>query len=178
MAWTTQGKAEFAARVARIETRGGGVAEVFNADRRHARLQVHNPRRGPGIAAWFLKLPLALTVGALSFVLAQYLTFRIGEIPEEFSDPDYILAAQSVVALLMVLFAKLFFNLNAKTHLLLCLAGLAAGISMSHNLVHIAPEPWAQVFSTGWVEEVRAQTRPGTLYFRGTSIPLSQLSLG
>lgn len=176
MATRAQGHADFTARVQRIETRGAGVSEVFNAN-----ITLGQPRLAGSrffCIGCLVKIPLALAVGALAFVVAQYVTFLIGDIPEEFSNPDYILAGQSLLALVLVFFARLFFSLTAKTHFVLSIAGLVAAMSLMHNLVHIAPEPWAMVFSNGWVNEMRATAAPGTLHFRGTTIPLSQLTLG
>lgn len=186
MAVASQGKHEFLDRIQRIEKRGVGVAEVFNVESTRTRRHIIGSKRPARQKTArknrsLTKLLLALAIGALSFVVAQYATFRISDLPdlpEQFSNPDYVLIGQSGVALFLVFLCRMFFNLTAKTHMVLSVLGFAAAMSLMHNLVHLAPEPWAGVFSQGWVNELRSHTEMGTLYFRGHTIPLSQLSLG
>ena len=183
MAACAQGKAEFFERLQRIEKRGGGVNELFNVEtpraaRKRARKVRARAKTGGGFS--IVKLPLALAVGVLSYLAAQYVTFRLGDLPPEFSNPDYILAGQALFAMALVFFARMFLSLTAKTHFVLSLVGLVAAMSLMHNLVHIAPETWAGIFSDGWVQEIRASTRPNTLHFRNIDypLPLDALKLG
>ena len=174
MATMAQGHAEFAARIQRIEARGGGVAEIFSGDDRSSfvgRPKARKAKSGSALS-FVLKLPVALATGALSFVGAEYAVFAVGDLPEEFSNPDYVLAGQSVIALVLVFIARLFLSLTTKTHLLLSVLGIAAAMSLMHNLVHMAPGQFAGVFSQGWVDEIRATTQPNTLHFRNIDYPL------
>ena len=168
MAATAQGHAEFLARVNRIEKRGGGVSEVFNGDGITLRQNMARRRRCRGC---FLKTPLALVLGGFAFLVAQYATFSV-TIPEEYALPDYILGAQIFLALCLVLFFRLFFNLSGKLPMTMGFLGLALGVTAMHNLVHVAPDTWAMLFSPGWVSDIQAHTQAGTLQFRGTVISL------
>lgn len=176
MATIAQGKTEFSARLQRIEKRGAGVTETFNAQSpRSAVRRMRKVRGGAGRRLPIMKLPLALSVGALSYLAALYGTFLIGDLPPEFSNPDYILAGQAAMSLFVVFVARMFFGLTAKTHFVLSLVGLAAAMSLMHNLVHMAPEPWAELFSPGWVNEILTSTKPDTLHFRNIDYPLDAL---
>ena len=172
MATSAQGQTEFAARVSRIETRGAGVAEVFNGGGQSALQKQRGRKRHPGKSG-LIKVPLAFVSGAASFMVAEYATFRLGELPKELSDPDYILGGETALALAVFLIVRLIFELTGKMYFLLGLTGLVASITMMHNLVHMAPEIWAMAFSQEWVSELQSSTEPNTAMFRDIVIPLS-----
>lgn len=169
MAAIAQGRAEFSARVQRIETRGGGRCEVFNGE--GIVFQKKTPA-GPPLKVRLGKLVLALLIGAAAVFAAQYAIFALGDLPEEYNKPDYILGGKIALALVVMFAMRLFFNLNTKPQLALSVMGVALGLTAMHNLVHLAPEPWEVVFSPRWVAEMRASTAPGTLQFRGLVYPL------
>ena len=123
-------------------------------------------------ASCLLKAPLALAVGAASFVAAKFVTFKLGDLPEEFSNPDYILGGEVMLALTLIFVCRLFFNLSRKTHLILSLAGLVAMLGLMHNLVHMEPDLWSSAFSRDWVNDIRASTSPNTAQFRDMVLPL------
>ncbi|MDU8926962.1 hypothetical protein RXV86_06165 [Alisedimentitalea sp. MJ-SS2] len=167
MATSAQGHSEFAARIHRIEARGTGITEMLTGDERQIIGARKALRQAKGTCTgWVVKTPLALAVGALSFVAAKFTTFSIGEIPEEFSHPDYILGGEVMLALALIFTCRLFFSLSHKTHMVLSLAGLVAMLGLMHNLVHLEPDLWAQVFSYDWVANVLASTKPNTAQFR------------
>lgn len=160
------GQDDFRARIGRIEKRGGGVCEIFNGD--GARQRLRHVKRKP--RSRFLKVPFAFFLGGLAFLIAQYITFALGQLPKEYNDPDYILGAQIVASILLVLGFRLFFNLTTKPQFVMSLMGLVLAVTAMHNLVYAAPSYWSMVFSPGWVSAVRAQNEPGTLSFRGEAI--------
>ncbi|WP_322865834.1 hypothetical protein U5922_006290 [Aquicoccus sp. G2-2] len=160
------GQDDFRARIGRIEKRGGGVCEIFNGDGAPRRLRHVN--RKP--RSRFLKVPFAFLLGALAFLIVQYITFALGQLPDEYNDPDYILGAQMVASVFLVLGFRLFFNLTTKPQFAMSLMGLVLAVTAMHNLVYAAPDYWSLVFSPGWVSDVRAHTEPGTLSFRGEAI--------
>ncbi|KPP87717.1 MAG: Tripartite tricarboxylate transporter TctB family [Rhodobacteraceae bacterium HLUCCO07] len=165
-----RGHSDFQDRLKRIEKRGAGRAQVFNAaDGLKPEIEHRVSRRK---TTGFLTVPFALVLGALSLIVARLAIFRYGGLPEEFAQPDYEMAAQAGLALAMVLLLAIVFNLMRKRHLLASVIGIALAMTAMHNLVHMAPGEWAKVFSPQWVSEIRETTEPNTLEFRGARFKL------
>ncbi len=161
----SRGQSDFQARLSRIEKKGVGQAQVFNAADGLKREMRHKTARRE--SAGIVSVPVSLVLGALSLIAARLAIFRYGGLPEEFAKPDYELAAQIGLALGLSVLLALLFNLVRKRHLLASVLGIALAISAMHNLVHMAPGQWARLFSPQWVSEIRATTEPNTLEFRG-----------
>lgn len=165
-----RGQTDFQERLKRIEKKGAGRAQVFNAaDGLKREPERRVSRRKP---VGVVSVPIALILGAISLIVARLAIFRFGGLPEEFAKPDYELAAQAGMALGLVLLLAILFNMVRKRHLLASVAGIVLAMTAMHNLVHMAPGEWAKIFSPQWVSEIRATTEPNTLEFRGASYRL------
>lgn len=162
-----KGHTDFQDRLKRIEKKGAGRNEVFNTGRWTAET---GGRAKRACRLCFLKLPLSFLVGFLSFTGGQYTLFRAGGLPPEYALPDYELVAQAGMALVITFAVRLFLNLTGKSQFVMSVLGIAASITLMHNLVHIAPAQWSELFSPQWVDQIRKGTEPGTLLFRGETL--------
>lgn len=165
-------KAYFYDRVQRIETTHRRALARRQAKPSH--------RKGPGQAMYeehlakamrvsgtrrrttLMSLMLALMLGLMAVLLSQYANFHYlsAHLPQPVLDQgrvvDIALAATAAL-LLVVVFRKTSF-----AHLLATTAGVVVMLAAMHNLVWVAPDTFAQLFSEDWVAGILSATEPNT----------------
>lgn len=115
----------------------------------------------------------AALAGVLAVFISRYIRFHLngGALAGDGADlgmiMDGALAAAAGFALRQI------FKFEAAVFLTAFNFGVAATIVTMHNLVHLAPAPFALVFSEDWVAQVIETTEPKSILFMGESISLA-----
>ncbi|WP_323764182.1 hypothetical protein [Marinovum sp.] len=173
----TQGQASFQARIARINSGKvscmpqPGVSDGTGSCWVSPRAAGQMRRKTRSAAAHPLAPFWALFLGLLAFVLSQLAGFHLLDLPDPEMTADMHLVLDAVGAMAVLTALSMLFSAPSGT-LVIRLAGIALAMCTMHNLVHMQPELFAQVFSARWVEDVRSATAPGSILFRGVSYPL------
>ena len=142
---------------------------------RHASMQADPaPRRGKiGTYAENASYPLTILacflVGFVTIVFLRWLRFQLtGEI-----DPNAGLGV--VDALLiggMTMATREVMNFRQPAFTAANVLGLCLGMLTVHNLIHVAPDLFAWMFSENWVDVMVYETAFPSLMFGATNIPL------
>lgn len=177
-----QGHADFAARINRIEKRGtgtrAGARAQVNRLEEYAYQSAGVARKKPARGGRFIAMMLAVVMGFISLVLAQLGVFHAGWEPDLFksqyspvplgqADLEWI--NMGLIALIFALTVGFMLRMRFFASLVPLTLGIVLGLSSMHNLVHMAPEPFAKAFSPAWVSHTVNTTEPVSIRFRGVS---------
>ena len=123
--------------------------------------------RGPaGILA-------AVLVGIIAVVIVRIARFHIMGVALVSDKPDITLAVETTAALVLSFMIFLFLPWKGIQYRFLQFAGVALMALTMHNMVHSAPGLFRLAFSPEWTERVVAETKPGSMYVRGQSLPFT-----
>ncbi len=115
------------------------------------------------------KMPLALLgglfIGALSVIIVRYTRFRLTGTAIGGADADVLLMVDIVLALTLAILLRTVVRVRSRVHGFGKLLGIAAMAVLMHNLVFIAPGLFERGFSSAWVDQVMAATKPNTVLF-------------
>lgn len=167
---------DFAARVARITSgRTGsrtkvfvGPDEVFQYARRSGR-----GRAGRGFLSNLghsLAVLASVALGIAGHALALWVLFHLQGLPQPGANPDAGLLMQGAVAFVATMLLGQVLRLRAADLTVAKMLGVAAGVLLFHNAVHLWPALFETWFSPLWVGQVIAATDPQSLHFRGLSL--------
>jgi hypothetical protein len=169
----TAGKADFAARLARVRQGGiGSNRTIFvGLD------EVYLPRTAAPLppvpaeelvespAAFAQTLPIAALLGIAAVVLGRCARFHL--LPEVVLEAQFDMMANILVALALGLLFSYLMRLTRGLHLTALVLGVLAGVSGFHNLMHWFPSAAATLFSSEWVLTMLIASEPNSLLVRG-----------
>ena len=167
---------DFNARIARISSGTGsskstlyvGLDEIY---------QVSYPGRGKSVAPtaassgllYPVALVFALCTGMLSYMAAVWLRLQALGLDPVMDDLRYEMALQFGSGLAIGLVIGLVLGFRSRQMMVVLAIGVLVAMTLSHNIVHLYPENFAQVFSSEWVDQVRSQTAPNSALWMGQS---------
>ena len=175
----TDGKDEFAARVAKIAAGGIGTKgtiyvgqnETYNPPPPRARPQQSKAKEIATNALYPAGLAGAFLLGMFAVAFGRYVRFQA------FSgmrfDGDLEMAVNGAMGLCVAFVLSQMFRLADKEHLALQSMGVLVMVCTFHNLVHWMPTVATQLFSPEWVADMRATTEPNSIRFRGATFLLT-----
>ncbi len=161
----------FDERVARITTAlGASLAERQNAQPPAVRMieVVHNARLPAGVIAAFI-------LGLIAVFVVRFTRFQLGFGALTGDLAGLMMAIDLIMGVFVGYFLRHVFNFAAREFQLAHGLGVLLMVVGMHNIVHKAPEQFAQLFSDNWVKQVVHDTKPDTLLFRGISVEMEEL---
>jgi hypothetical protein len=170
---------EFAERLSRIES-GIGSAKttlyvgpddtyqvVFG---RRGRKQKRRVRGTFGNMAYPLTIVLAVMVGVMGNLCSRWLSFYSDMPPPTADTIDYVMVMDFVIAMMASSILGVFCRFGIRDYIGLRIAGILGGMVGLHNLVHLYPARFEQLFSPAWVGTLMGNTEASSLLIRGVSI--------
>lgn len=138
--------------------------------------QTQAAKRARAENMWWLYLPFTMAfaalVGASSYVAVRAARFHLMKdqvaLPE--TDTNFWLQNGGAAAVLALVLAMIF-GLRSPFRLLCVLLGVGAAMAGFHNLVHMYPDLFAQVFSPEWVSQLRLSAPNNSWLFMGQFKP-------
>lgn len=152
----------FNERIVRVKER----LAVSQAEAQKAR---HRRKRRGGRGGMASNL-LAVSSGAIAVMAARLIRATMFDAELTGSDAATAMVNDAILAVAVALLVKVLFRLNLTQFAVLQSIGIAAMLLGMHNLVHLAPDLFAQVFPDQWVQQVIATTAPNSLLIQGSSI--------
>lgn len=173
-------KNEFLSRLARIESGAGSSKSTLyvgvdgtimasssaNAKLKKQALAV--PAKPLGLFAAFL----SMLFGAVAVGLALYFRFLATGNAGPLDNSDLAMAENGGVALVIALFCGYMVRMPMLKYTAICAMGILAGLVGYHNLVHVYPTQFADMFSPTWVEQVVTSTPANSIIWRGETYVL------
>lgn len=177
---TASQKDEFLSRLARIEAGVGsskstlyvGVdGTIMASSKDNAKLKkqaITTPARPLGLFGGMF----SVVFGAMALGIALYLRFSLTGQAGSLDNPDLFMAQNGGVALVLAVFCGYMVKMPMLKYAPICAVGVLAGLVGYHNLVHVYPTEFAQMFSAMWVEQVVTATSPHSIIWRGETFIL------
>jgi hypothetical protein len=180
-------KSEFAARMARIEAGTGsyrttiyvGNEETVRPEHFARTMKKKSVRVTTEVKAdqdgdqrplaAILAMPLAFLIGCAAMVLWRMADFHFPGLQSNFANPDQTLAVTAATSMVLAILLCQTVSLTAPQHVLAAFLGVIAMALGFHNLVHVAPDQFAKLFSPAWVTEVLGATKPMSLVWHGVT---------
>jgi hypothetical protein len=169
---------EFHARIARIQAGEGFTKATVYVGQEIAFSYVPSHRRKGGAAGqivanagYALSFPFCLAVGFLCHGAERLAEFALAGLPDPNENLDIAMVKMAVTGFLLTVVITHCLGLRDKGLLVPKLLGVAAGMLFFHNLVHLWPHLFEQVFSPIWVAQITSMTEPRSMYWRGISFP-------
>ncbi len=171
---------EFQARLQRVAERASGHVQTIHVGEDETytlpRRVRSAPRSGPLavlINAFYpVSMVLAAALGALGHLAGMLIRFHAMGLQGWSEKPDVDMVVQVILGFGIALIVGHLIALRSSSHILLNLAGAAAGVLFMHNLVHLYPEIATRLTSPLWVSRMLAATKPHSLLWMGISFPL------
>lgn len=177
---TVAQKNEFLARLNRIEKGTGsskstlyvGLDETVmansKANNKLRKQAAAVPARSLGIFAALL----STLFGAAVVGLVSYLQFSITGEAASLAASDVAMAIHGGVALTIALFCGFMVKMPLLKYAPIVAVGVVLGLAGFHNLVHVYPIQFAEMFSPVWVEQVVTTTEANSIIWRGVTYVL------
>ena len=179
VAIVAQGQAEFAERIARINSGAAaskqllfvGVDEVYKMP---LRVRVIKER---GVVVLFrnamypISLFMAVGLGAVSQGLGQIARYHMTGAAAMIYNPDVEMLVQAIVGFAIAMVIGAFIGLRSNTFTPLKLAGSVLGVMFLHNAVHMFPAFFAMLASKLWVSQIVSHTTAHSVLWRGICFP-------
>ncbi|MCR8723706.1 hypothetical protein [Frigidibacter sp. ROC022] len=147
-------------RLARVEKR----AEQNLQEMRKRRARMRSRKTG------LFSNVFAILSGGLAVVASRLFRADFFDAGLTGSGAQEAMINDALLALAVALLVKMLFRLNLRQFLFLQTAGAAAMLLGMHNLVHMAPDIFAEIFPQQWVSAVLVETEPNSLLIRGASL--------
>lgn len=172
---TTAQKNEFTARLARIESGVGsskstlyvGVeGTILASDRANAKLK-KQAKAVPAKPLGLLGMTFSALFGTVALGMARYLRFAVTGEAGPLNNADLPMAINGSAALAIALFCGAMVRMPMAKFAGAATVGILAGIVGYHNLVHVYPAQFANMFSPVWVEQVVTNTAANSIIWRG-----------
>ena len=173
----TPQEVEFAARVARIEASAGsrkatlyvGLDETYVLDRPSRKPPPSRTMTLICNAGYPLSMVLSFVMGFLAFGLGRYLRYHIQGMPDPGADLDVEALVEVSIGLIITLLVGQFDRLRSSEQMVAKVLGVVCALLTFHNLVHMYPGVFDQLFSKLWVTRVITTTAPQSIAWRGIS---------
>jgi hypothetical protein len=172
---TAAQKNEFLSRLNRIESGIGsskstlyvGLDETIMADSKQSEKLKKQAAAIPAKPLGMFGIVVSLISGLLAVGTALYLRFLMtGEAGPQ-DNVDMTMAVNGGVALAIALFAGFMLKMPLGRFAPVAVIGVLAGVVGFHNLVHLYPAQFAEMFSPVWVEQVVNTTPANSIIWRG-----------
>lgn len=177
---TAAQKSEFHARLARIESGAAsskttlyvGMDETILVNNKANARLLKKATAVPQKRLGLMELLLCIVLGVFSLVLGLYIRFSITGSADPLGSPDMEMMINGGLGLAITLFSGYFLRMPLLKMFPVGAVGVMAGVMAFHNLVHIYPEKFAEMFSPIWVEHVITATDANSIIWRGVSFTL------
>lgn len=177
---TTAQKNDFLARLARIE-KGTGSSKstlyvgvdgtVMASSRANAKLK-KQAAAVPSTPIGLIGAIFSIAFGAAALGLTLYLRFSFTGEPGPLDNSDMTMAINGGAALIMALFSGFMIKMPMLKFAPACVLGVMLGLVGFHNLVHVYPTQFAEMFSPIWVDTVVSSTEANSIIWRGKTFVL------
>lgn len=147
-------------RLARIEARAAQTQQEIRKTRARKRVQ----------KTGLFSNGFAVASGGMAVIAARLLRADLFDAGLTGAGAQQAMINDALLALAVALLVKMLFRLNFRQFLFLQTAGAAVMLLGMHNLVHLAPDVFAEVFPSQWVSAVLVETEPNSLLIRGASL--------
>ncbi len=170
---------EFAERLTRIQS-GIGSAKTTLYVGPDDTYQVVFGRQGSGRKAgsraalanlaYPLTILCAVLIGVLANICTRWISFYSDVPPPTADNIDYIMVMDFVIAMMASSIIGVICRFGIRAYIGLRIAGILGAMVGLHNLVHLYPALFEQIFSPAWVGAMLGNTEAGSLLIRGVSI--------
>ena len=116
---------------------------------------------------------LAVLIGILAVLVVRLVRFHFTGQAMVTDSPDLTMALEAAGAMAISLVVFFMLPWRGFQYKLLQFGGVVLMITTMHNVVHSAPGVFRLAFSSDWTDIVLAETEPGSMYVRGTSMPFA-----
>ena len=161
---------DFQARLARLGTEHEAIAVAREEQGRLARVD-----QGPEWvenAKYPLSFVVAFLVGMSSVLISRYVSVEMMGVPSPDADPDIQMILDGVMAGVIIWMVRMATRSSDNQLLLAQTVGLWVMITMMHNLVHIYPVTFGNLYSPEWVDMMLITTEPGSIRVGSYLIPI------
>ena len=173
----TPQEAEFAARVARIESAAGrrtatlyvGPDESYVLDRPDTRAGDASLVILAENASYPLSMVFSFIIGFLAYGLGCWVRFQLTDAAATRPDPDMEMIIGLSVGLLIALLVGQLDRMKAPEQIVAKALGVVCSLLMFHNLVHLFPDVFERLFSPIWTSKVLGSTAARSVLWRGIS---------
>jgi hypothetical protein len=167
---------DFDARLARIASGAGsskatlyvGLDEIYHVSYTNRGKPVGASAANSG-ALYPLVAVIALAIGVMSYGVAAWMRFRLVGASTGSGNPMTEMGIRIGAALFVALVIGTALGFRSRQMRAVMAAGAVAATALFHNLVHMYPGHFAQVFSPDWVEVVTGSTRAQSVNWMGQS---------
>lgn len=164
----------FQERLARIAAEKAGAQENSGGKKRstHSAAGIPSFRENIGYPLSFVRAAL---VGMVAVFLSRYIRFQLtgGTLSGGAEGADIFMMIDGAIAASAGFALKEVFRIQDKTLQMAQTVGVVMMLLLMHNLVHIAPNLFANVFSPEWTQDVLDTSEPNSVLFRGVSFMLT-----
>lgn len=173
-------KNEFLARLSRIEAGVGsskstlyvGLDETYQVDSKASAKLKKGIEKQPAKPLGIFGMVLSAGLGAVALVVALYLRFAITGEAGPLGNTDAAMVTNGGIGLAVAFFSGYMLKMPMLKFVPISAVGVLAGLVSFHNLVHIYPSQFANVFSPTWVDQVVSATEANTIIWRGETFVL------
>lgn len=176
----TAQKNEFLSRLSRIESGTGsskstlyvgvdGTVMATSKDNAKLKKQAAAVKAKP---LGLFGLLISVCFGAMAVGIALYLRFLITGEVGPLNNPDMTMAINGGTALTIALFGGYMLRMPMLKYIPVSAVGVLLGVIGFHNLVHVYPSQFADLFSVVWVEQVVSNTAANSIIWRGETFVL------
>ena len=177
---TAAQKNEFLSRLSRIEAGTGsskstlyvGVdGTVMASTKDSAKLKKQAAAKKPQPLGVFAAI-LSIGFGIAAVGTALYLRFAATGETGLMNNSDLTMATNGSLAFAIALFGGFLLRMPLLKYVPVSVVGVMVGVVGFHNLVHVYPTQFANLFSPVWVEQVVAATPANSIIWRGQTFVL------
>lgn len=177
---TADQKNEFLARLNRIEKGIGsskstlyvGLDETVLANSRSNEKLRKQAAAVPARPLGLFAAILSVVFGAAVVGLVSYLQFSITGETASLSASDVTMGIHGGMAFIIALFCGFMVKMPLLKYAPITALGVMLGLVGFHNLVHVYPAQFAEMFSPIWVEQVVTTTEANSIIWRGVTYVL------
>lgn len=177
---TTAQRNEFLARLRRIESGTGsskttlyvGVDGTIPASSKLSSKLKKQIDAAPAKPLGLFAALMSVAFGLLALCAALYLRFLVTGNAGTLDNSDMTMALNGGAAILIALFCGFMVKMPLLKFAPISAVGVLAGVVGFHNLVHVYPAQFANMFSPVWVEQVVTSTPANSIIWRGQTFVL------
>ena len=162
---------DFQDRLARLNADHSVRAQVQTQKRKQRAAQ--NGPEWIENAKYPLSFVVAFLVGAISILIARYVSSVMVGVPQADADMDTQMIIDGVLAGVIVWFLRMAIKSDDKEMLAAQSVGIWVALTMMHNLVHLVPDMWAVIYGADWVAMILETTSPSSIRIGSNEIPLT-----
>jgi hypothetical protein len=173
-------KNEFLSRLARIESGTAsskstlyvGIDGTIMASSKDSAKLKKQALAAPSKPLGIFAAVLSVIFGAIALGLTLYMRFSITGEAGPLNNTDMTMAINGGAALAIALFCGFMVKMPMLKYTPVAAIGVMLGMVGYHNLVHVYPAEFAQMFSPVWVDQVVTSTPANSIIWRGETFVL------